>query len=87
MKPHTPHYVVSLEPSIVWGRHFYASSTIRASVIGIVQTFVMGLAVTNALHDNTRTLLRRLMVMWSDFMRLGKSQPGTCYIFLTIRNK
>jgi len=66
MRPGTPHYVITLEDSIMWGRHFYASSSMMDSVFGIVQTFVMHYGLTNSIHDNTRPLLRRIMVMWVD---------------------
>jgi hypothetical protein len=66
MRPTTPHYVLTVENSITYGRHFYAVSTISDSVWGAVHAFVLGCAVTNTLHDNTRTLFRRVMAMWYD---------------------
>jgi hypothetical protein len=76
MRPCTPHYVVTIDNAITHGRSFYASSTIRQTVIGVAQTFVMDFGLTNAVHDNTRTLLRRMMHMWSDSIREGGYQPG-----------
>jgi hypothetical protein len=66
MRPYTPHYVVTVDHSITYGRHFYASSSIINSILGIVHTFAAGYGITNTSHDYTRTLLRKLMVMWHD---------------------
>jgi hypothetical protein len=66
MRPTTPHYVLTVENSITHGRHFYAASTISESVWGAVHAFLLGTAVTNAFHDTTRTLFRRVIAMWYD---------------------
>jgi hypothetical protein len=77
MRPCTPHYVITIDHAITFGRSFYSSSTIWQSVIGIIQTFVMDGGLTNAIHENLRTLLRRIMHMWSDAARQKTPQPGT----------
>lgn len=65
MRPCTPHFVLGMAPSIVLGRHYYATSAIRRSCFGIVHTFVMGLNITNTFHDDgTRTMLRQLMALY-----------------------
>jgi hypothetical protein len=66
-----PHWVLGTSKSICVGRHFYGASTIRSSVIGIVHTFLLSGAVTNADSLETRTLLYQLIVFWS--MRLDKT--------------
>lgn len=72
MRPSTPHYVLTTAHSIVYGRHFYATSNILQTVFGMVHCFIMNTAVTNALHDNTKMLLRRLMASWySHYMDEG----------------
>jgi hypothetical protein len=71
MPPGVPHWVLGTSNSICAGRHFYASSTIRSSVIGIVHGFLMGVSVTNEFLTETRTLLYQLMVFWS--LRLDKT--------------
>lgn len=60
-----PHWVLGTSNAICVGRHFYSTSTIRSSVIGIVHTFLLGSTVTNADLLKTRTLLYQLMVFWS----------------------
>jgi hypothetical protein len=65
MRPNTVHFVLTVEDSIVYGRHFYSKAAMQATVFGIVHTFVMSYTLTNALHDELDTMLRRMMVMWS----------------------
>src|ERR1700679_2125942 len=71
MPPATPHWVLGTSNAICVGRHFYNSSSIRSSVVGIVHTFLLDGAVTNANHVTTRTVLYQLMVFWST--RLDKT--------------
>lgn len=65
MRPCTPHFVLGIDNSIVLGRHYYATATIRRSCFGIVHTFVMGAGITNTSHDeDASSLWRQLMAMW-----------------------
>lgn len=65
MRPSTPHFVLGTAPTIVLGRHYYATASIRRSCFGIVHTFVMGLGITNTFHtDGTRSMLRQLMALF-----------------------
>lgn len=65
MRPNTVHFVITVEDCIVYGRHFYSSASMQASIFGIVHTFVMSYTLTNTLHEELDTMLRRMMVMWS----------------------
>jgi hypothetical protein len=67
MRPNTPHYVVTVKDSITHGRHLYTTSCSQSTAQGIIHTFIMTYAVTNALHDDLFTMLRRMMVMWHAF--------------------
>jgi hypothetical protein len=64
MRPTTLHYVVTMEDSFVYGRHFLTSSTIQDTTWGIVHCFIMGYCITNTLHEGLSTMLRRIMCMW-----------------------
>jgi hypothetical protein len=75
MRPCTPHYVLGVEHSIVNGRHLYATSTIRDTCYGIIHTFVMSHTITNAEHNVTRTLLRRLLTMWIEYFTGNHESP------------
>ncbi len=71
MQPGVPHFVLGTSNAICVGRHFYAESTIRSSVIAIAQTFALGGALTNDDNIEARTLLYQLLVFWS--LRLDKN--------------
>lgn len=71
MPPGVPHWVLGTSNAICVGRHFYSSSTIRSSVISAVQSFLLGLALTNEELVETRTLFYQMMVFWSK--RLDKT--------------
>jgi hypothetical protein len=78
MRPNTPHYVLGVENTITFGRHFYATSTISDTCYGILHTFMLNSVVTNQQHDQTRTFLRRLMGMWQQLFVEGDSEIGKC---------
>jgi hypothetical protein len=82
MKPTTLHYVVTVEDSITYGRHFYSASTISDSVFGLIHSFVVGVGATNTLHEaGTRTFLHRIMAMWQEHLTGSIRSPGkSCYI-------
>lgn len=65
MMPTTFHAVVGTSHSIIFGRHFFSTSTIRRSVFGLVHTFILGLLITNTVHaDATKSLFRQIMALW-----------------------
>jgi hypothetical protein len=76
MKPNTMHYVLTVENSITYGRHFYCASTISQSIFGVVHSFIIGIGVTNTLHDSTRIFLHRIMGMWEQHFGSSEQSPG-----------
>src|ERR1700727_771186 len=42
MRPGTPHYVVTVEDAIVYGNHFFATSTSQPTAFGVIHCFIMG---------------------------------------------
>jgi hypothetical protein len=64
MRPATLHYVLTVEDSIMLGRHFYSSSTSQQSAFGMIHTFIINSVITNVRHDNVNTMIRRMMTMW-----------------------
>ena len=66
-----PHWVLGTSNALCAGRHFYATSKIRSSVIAIAQTFILGGTLTNDENLEVRTLLYQMIVFWS--MRLDKT--------------
>ena len=64
MKPNTPHYVWTISPSVMVGTHFLCTSSIMDTCFAVVHSSIYGHAVTNRIHYNARTLLRRLLTVW-----------------------
>lgn len=63
MRPGTVHAVVTPEPSICRGGHFYATSTIRDTIYGIFHTFSAYTYITNAVHKAaSEKLLSRMLI-------------------------
>jgi hypothetical protein len=61
-----PHWVLGTSNAICVGRHFYAKSTIRNSVVANVHTFLLRGTLTNQELDETRSLLYQLLIFWSE---------------------
>jgi hypothetical protein len=64
MRPTTPHYILTVEDSIIHGRHLFPASSIQSTAFGIVHSFIMSAKITTPINDNLFTLLRRLMAVW-----------------------
>jgi hypothetical protein len=71
MRPNTLHYVLTLEHSITYGRHFYATAAIQDTCRAIVHTFFLNEVITNTNHPDVRTLLHRLMAFWVKAYQVG----------------
>jgi hypothetical protein len=90
MRPCTPHFVLGVDNAIMTGRHFYATSTIAQTCYGIIHTFVMNHVITNTQHNDTRTYLRRMLRMWTDYVMENRQKTGTangrlpCYPIFTL---
>ena len=70
MRPGTLHWVLGAANAICTGRHFYASSTIRLSIISLIHSSLLAGALTNESKSETQTLLYQMMHFWS--MRIAK---------------
>ncbi|KAK7020751.1 hypothetical protein VNI00_017606 [Paramarasmius palmivorus] len=66
MQPCTPHYVVTIEPSICHGSHFFAAGTMDRSLWGVVHTFFRDHEITNQEHPVYHELLFRMAMHWHD---------------------
>jgi hypothetical protein len=77
----SPHWVLSTSNAICVGRHFYAKSFIRSSVVANVHSFLMGASLTNQDLPETRTLLYQLLVFWS--IRFDKTDVDGRFDFIT----
>ncbi|SRR6266536_3402117 len=63
MKPNTPHYVLTADNSITYGKHFYTTCNIKETCWGIYHCGIMDDAVTNTDHLNALQFLRRIFIM------------------------
>ena len=57
--------MLSTSNAICIGRHFYAASTIRSSIVVVAHAFLLSASLTNEDHIEMWTLLYQLMVFWS----------------------
>ncbi|KZP21008.1 hypothetical protein FIBSPDRAFT_891401 [Athelia psychrophila] len=74
MRSCTPHFVLSTEGTVMLGHHYISVSTIRHTCYGLVNTFVMGVGITNTSHDTaTCCMLRQLMALWYRHLILGNN--------------
>ncbi|KAF8056321.1 hypothetical protein FPV67DRAFT_1357594, partial [Lyophyllum atratum] len=63
MRPCTPHAVLTPEPTICHGAHYYCMSTIGDSVMGIYHTFIAHSWITNAQHTlAAQKLMARMLI-------------------------
>ncbi|TFY63417.1 hypothetical protein EVG20_g6318, partial [Dentipellis fragilis] len=63
-RPNQLHWVYGVDPTIVYGRHFYASHALPDSLYGQVHTQLMGYSITNAAHAPVRLMLGDFMSWW-----------------------
>lgn len=69
MRPNTPHVVYTLEPSVAFGGHFYARSTLRDTCFAIFHAFTTGDAITNAsLITTSRMLVARITSLFEKIL-------------------
>ncbi|KAL0580186.1 hypothetical protein V5O48_001845 [Marasmius crinis-equi] len=65
MRPCTPHYVVTLENSLCHGSHFYTSTTMSDTCLGVLHTFTHHNHITNQSEVSHRATLARIMCFWA----------------------
>lgn len=70
------HYVLTMEHTVTQGQHYYLSSCIQQTSHEIVHSFVRRFTITNQLHYQTPTLLRRLLCRSIDWFVTGAWTSG-----------
>jgi hypothetical protein len=76
MRPNTPHYVLTVDHSITYSRHFYATSTIRDTCWAIVHCTIGSNTFTNTERPHTTQLLRRILLWSLEEYERGISTPS-----------
>ena len=64
MQPGVPHFVFGPEDTICYGGHFYATALMQNTLRSLLHSFVVGDKVTNITHLPSRSLLRRLVLLY-----------------------
>ncbi len=70
MRPNCLHYVLTEQPSIVYGNYFFACSAIQQTVLGWVHTRMLGMLVTNVELVETRRILVCMMCVWARMIQV-----------------
>lgn len=87
MQPNTPHAVITPEPTICLGGHFYATSTIQQSIFGWYLTFLAS-SLTNADHlVASQEIFRRLLVLYFEYLTDRTKHNSGKYIFNSGKKK
>lgn len=84
MRPGLPHAVVSPEPALCKGGHFYCTTTIQNSIVGIFHDFVGKRTVTNTEHQDASNLLLTSILT---YYVLDLVNPSDCKCLIDIDYK
>lgn len=76
MRPFTPHYVLTQQPSIVLGRHFFSSSSAMESCHAIVHSLFGDQVLTNTAHPQTLHCLISMLEWWIDIFHCKRLVKG-----------
>ncbi|KAF9471123.1 hypothetical protein BDN70DRAFT_901588 [Pholiota conissans] len=66
LRPHTGHAVFTAEDTIVVGGHYYATSTMKDTLCGLILAFSASEYITNTEHLPSRQILRFMMIFYFD---------------------
>lgn len=64
MRPNQRHYVLTLGPTLVFGKHFYSSENLLQTCVGMVQTFLADSALTNTTHPELLYYIPSFLTYW-----------------------
>src|ERR1700682_449265 len=79
MRPGVPHFVYGPEHTICYGGHFYATSLMQATLSSLMHGFVIGTFITNITHHPSRSLLRRILLLYHVALIENRFQPAGRY--------
>ena len=80
MHPNTPHAVLTPENTVCHGGHFYATSTIHDTCLGIYHGFVMHSKISNTWHDDAWRILHRMVIYYNQEMK--DRSPGKLHLVI-----
>ena len=64
MRPGVRHFIFGPKDTICYGGHFYTTSLMQNTLQSLVHSFVVGVFVTNITHRPSRSLLRRIVLLY-----------------------
>jgi hypothetical protein len=70
------HYVHTMEHTITQGQHFYMNSRLQPTSHQVAHSFARRYTITNAHHEQTPTLLRRMLCSSIDWYVSGHWKSG-----------
>lgn len=85
MRPGTRHYVLTIKPTMVFGKHFYCSSTLRETCFSLVHTLLADKVITNTSHARITQYIPLFPNWWTDYLErvakdptLSDTDPSEC---------
>lgn len=79
MRPNQRHYVLTLGPSLVFGKHFINGENILQTCCGVVHSFVSDSIVTNTSHPELLHYLVSFLSYWSAaYDQKARRKSGYC---------
>lgn len=64
MRPNQRHYVLTLGPSLVYGKHFYNAENLLQTCVGMIHTFLADSALTNTDHPDLLYYVPSFLTYW-----------------------
>lgn len=64
MQPLTPHCVLTLMESVVFGKHFWSALHLQESCLGVVHTLLEQSLLTNTAHPRTIGFIGLFLKWW-----------------------
>jgi hypothetical protein len=74
--PNTLHYVMTLMHAVSIGHHYIPTSSIRNSIYQILHSLARRGRITNAVHLETKVLIRRMLTSWVEWYLYGNWDAG-----------
>ena len=76
MKPGTFHYVVTLQPTVLYGQHFFTAPTIRTSEHCLVLGAWASQWSTNTTHVPFYRVVLRMLPFWYEYFSIEEYMTG-----------
>lgn len=75
-RPNVLHYILTLLHAVTIGHHYLPTSSIQDSIYQILHTLARRGQITDAVHLDTKVLIRRMLTSWVDWYLYGNWDAG-----------